>query len=75
MAADEGRFGRLGEVRACWCPLGIRPVVPKQQVREYVYAYAMDKVVDTLCQGLVELSSAPERLRSLTYFPHLRISC
>jgi hypothetical protein len=40
MAADEGRFGRLGEVRACWCPAGIRPVVPKQQVREYVYAYA-----------------------------------
>jgi len=39
MAADEGRFGRLGEVRACWCPPGIRPVVPKQQVREYVYAY------------------------------------
>lgn len=22
------------------CPAGIRPVVPKQQVREYVYAYA-----------------------------------
>jgi hypothetical protein len=36
---------------------------------------SMDRVVDTLCQGLVELSSAPERLRSLTYFPHLRISC
>lgn len=40
MAADEGRFGRLGEVRACWCLAGIRPVVPKQQVRKYVYAYA-----------------------------------
>lgn len=39
MAADEGRFGRLGEVRACWCPNGIRPIVPKQQVREYVYGY------------------------------------
>jgi hypothetical protein len=168
MAADEGKFGRLGEVRACWCPPGIRPVVPKQQVREYVYAYAavapqlgqmtslilpyantkmmnlflkqvsqdyaeyfiimqvdraswhlskslqipenirlvpqpshspelmpvehiwedirenyfynrilksMDKVVDRLCQGLVALSSDPEKLRSLTYFPHLRISC
>jgi SRSO17 transposase len=23
MAADEGKFGRLGEVRACWCPPGI----------------------------------------------------
>ena len=40
MAADEGRFGRLGEVRSCWCPKNTRPVVPKQQIREYVYAYA-----------------------------------
>jgi len=39
MAADEGKFGRIGEVR-CWCPKGIRPTVPKQQVRQYVYAYA-----------------------------------
>ena len=40
MAGDEGRFGRIGEVRACWCPRGVRPIVPKQQVRQYVYAYA-----------------------------------
>lgn len=40
MAADEGRFGRIGEVRACWCPKGVRPTVAKQQVRQYVYAYA-----------------------------------
>ena len=40
MAGDEGRFGRLGEVRSCWCPEGIRPTVAKQQVRQYVYAYA-----------------------------------
>ena len=40
MVADEGRFGRLGEVRPCWCPKGIRPTVPKQQVRQYIYAYA-----------------------------------
>ena len=40
MAADEGRFGRIGEVRSCWCPKGMRPIVPKQQVRQYVYAYA-----------------------------------
>jgi len=38
MAADEGKFGRIGEVRSCWCPKGIRPTVPKQQVRQYVYA-------------------------------------
>lgn len=40
MAGDEGLFGRIGEVRACWCPKGVRPIVPKQQVRQYVYAYA-----------------------------------
>lgn len=39
MAGDEGRFGRFGEVRACWCPSGIRPTVPKQQVRQHIYAY------------------------------------
>jgi transposase len=166
MAADEGRFGRLGEVRACWCPKGIRPTVAKQQVRQYVYAYAavapelglmtclilpyantkmmnlflgeisrefanylvvlqleraawhrsnclvipenirlilqpayspelmpvehiweelrenyfynqlfqsLDQVEDVLSQGLLELCSDPQRLRSLTFFPHLRI--
>jgi hypothetical protein len=40
MAADEGRFGRLGEVRRAWCPAGTRPLVAKQIVRESVYAYA-----------------------------------
>lgn len=166
MAGDEGRFGRLGEVRSCWCPSGIRPTVPKQQVRQYVYAYAavapllgkmtclilpyvntkmmnlflqqvavefseyfivlqvdkaswhrsnclvipenirlifqpayspklmpvehiwedirenhfynhafksIDKVEEKLSEGLLELCADPERLRSLTFFPHLRI--
>lgn len=27
-------------MRSCWCPKEIRPIVPKQQVRQYVYAYA-----------------------------------
>jgi len=39
MAADEGKFGRIGEVRLL-VSKGIRPTVPKQQVRQYVYAYA-----------------------------------
>ncbi len=166
MAGDEGRFGRLGEVRSCWCPCGIRPTVAKQQVRQYVYAYAavapslgkmtclilpyantkmmnlflqqvavefseyfiviqvdkaswhrssclvipenirlifqpayspklmpvehiwedirenhfynhvfkyIDKVEEKLSEGLLQLCADPERLRSLTFFPHLRI--
>ena len=40
MVADEGRFGRLGDVRACWCPQSIRPTVAKQEIRQYTYAYA-----------------------------------
>lgn len=40
MAQDEGRFGRLGQVMKAWCPKGNRPLVPKQGVRDYVYAYA-----------------------------------
>ncbi len=40
MTGDEGRFGRLGEVRSCWCPKGVRPIVPHPQVRQYIYAYA-----------------------------------
>lgn len=166
MAGDEGKFGRIGEVRSCWCPKGIRSTVPKQQARQYTYAYAavapslgkmtclilpdanttminlflqqlsqefadyfivlqLDKaawhgakclvvpenirlifqpayspelmpvehiwedirekhfynhayksmagVEDALCAGLLKLCSDSERLRSLTFFPHLRI--
>lgn len=40
MASDEGRFGRTGEVYPCWCPPGMRPTVARQQVRQYIYAYA-----------------------------------
>ncbi|MBA2747140.1 MAG: transposase [Tatlockia sp.] len=31
------------------------------------------QVEDVLCQGLLELSSNCERLRSMTYFPHLKM--
>lgn len=54
LAADEARFGRIGaarigekdfprfclQVMKAWCPPGLRPLVAKQMVREYVYAYA-----------------------------------
>jgi hypothetical protein len=33
----------------------------------------LNQVEDVLCQGLVELCSERDRLRSLTFFPHLRI--
>lgn len=167
MASDEGRFGRTGEVRACWCPPGVRPLIAKQQVRQYLYAFtavapalgqvcslvlpfantammnlflqhlssefaqyfivlqldragwhrakhlevpenirllpqpayspelmpvehiweeirekyfynrifnSLDAVEATLCQALKDLMDAPEHIRSMTFFPHLRIT-
>ena len=36
---DESRFGRISQTIGCWAPVGHRPVVPSQIVREYTYAY------------------------------------
>jgi transposase len=40
MGQDEGCYGRLSQLKRCWAPPGVRPRVPAQVVREYVYAYA-----------------------------------
>jgi len=40
MFEDEGRFGRISDPSSCWAPRGTRPIVHKQMVREYTYAYA-----------------------------------
>ncbi len=37
---DEARFGRISDSRECWAPHGVRPLIPSQIVREFVYAYA-----------------------------------
>ena len=36
---DEAGFGRINKPKNCWCPLGVRPVVPCQYVREYRYVF------------------------------------
>jgi transposase len=36
---DEARFGRINRPQKCWAPLGIRPNVPAQIIREYTYVY------------------------------------
>ncbi len=33
---------------------------------------SLDEVIDRLCEGLIQLESEPQRLRSMTYFPHFR---
>jgi hypothetical protein len=40
MPQDEGRFGRISDPKPAWAPPGVRPIAPRQIVREYVYAYA-----------------------------------
>lgn len=51
MAQDEGRFGRISDVRTCWAPKGIRPRIAKQIVRSFVYVYA------AVCMELGKITS------------------
>jgi hypothetical protein len=37
---DEERFGRISEREDCWAPRPIRALVPRQVVRESLYAFA-----------------------------------
>jgi hypothetical protein len=166
-AADEGRFGRLAQVRRAWCGPGVRPEGKQQSVREYLYSFvavvpalgmmtalvlpfsnsemmnlflkqvahefadyfvvmqldgaayhtgqdvvvpenirlivqpprspelnavehvweeirekhfynrvfdSLDAVSDTLCHGLKELMDLPDKIRSMTNFPHMRVT-
>ena len=41
MAQDEACFGRISTIIRSWAPKHIRPLTPRQIVREYVYAYAV----------------------------------
>lgn len=50
MAQDEGCFGRISRAKRCWAPPRVRPHVPAQIVREYIFAYTA--VAPTLGQML-----------------------
>jgi putative transposase len=39
MFMDEAAFGRINKPKRCWCPSGVRPVVPCHHIREYRYAF------------------------------------
>ncbi len=39
MFVDEARFGRMNRIRLCWAPVGTRPEVAAQLIREYIYLY------------------------------------
>ena len=41
MAQDEACFGRISTTRRSWAPKHMRPLTPRQVVREYTYVYAV----------------------------------
>lgn len=51
MTQDEGRFGRVNIPRSTWAPKGIRPMVPKQVVRQSFYVYT------AICPSIGKMSS------------------
>jgi transposase len=53
MFADEARFGRINRPRPCWAPIGIRPEVASQLIREYIYLYGAVSPKDGTCIYLI----------------------
>ncbi|HWN50292.1 MAG TPA: IS630 family transposase [Xanthobacteraceae bacterium] len=53
MFADEARFGRMNRPRPCWAPVGIRPKVAAQLIREYIYLYGAVAPKDGACVYLI----------------------
>ena len=53
MFQDEATFGRINIPRTCWAPIGMRPVVGSQVVREYSYVYAAVSPADGVLDSLV----------------------
>ncbi len=51
MVEDEGRFGRISGAKRAWAPPAIRPVAPRQIVREYLYAFV------AVCPALGRMTS------------------
>src|ERR1700752_1179848 len=53
MFADEARFGRLNRIRPCLAPIGTRPGVAPQLIREYIYLYGAVSPKDGTCLYLI----------------------
>jgi hypothetical protein len=52
-SADEARFGRINRPRPCWAPIGTRPEVASQLIREYIYLYGAVSPKDGTCVYLI----------------------
>src|SRR5262245_64222 len=53
MFTDEARFGHMNRIRPCWAPVGTRPAVAAQLIREYVYLYGAVSPKDGTCVYLI----------------------
>jgi len=53
MFVDEARFGRMNRIRPCWAPVGTRPEVAAQLIREYIYLYGAVSPKDGTCVYLI----------------------
>lgn len=53
MFQDEARFGRISDMRRCWCPRPVRPVTQAMVTQEYTYAYAAVSVSDGTFDTLI----------------------
>jgi hypothetical protein len=53
MFADEARFGRMNRLRPRWAPIGTRPEVSAQLIREYIYLYGAFSPKDGTCVYLI----------------------
>ena len=51
--AVAARFGRINRPRPCWAPIGIRPEVASQLIREYIYLYGAVSPKDGTCVYLI----------------------
>jgi len=50
---DEARFGRISDIRKCWCPKPYRPLCKAMITHEYTYAYAAVSVADGQMDSLI----------------------
>ena len=57
MFVDEARFGRMNRIRPCWAPIGTRPEVAAQLIREYIYLYGAVSPKDGICVYLIMSTS------------------
>jgi hypothetical protein len=60
MFVDEARFGRMNRPRPCWAPVGVRPKVACQLVREFIYLYGAISPKDGASAFLILPSSDAE---------------